>query len=362
MPADVYDARIMGADAVLLIVGRSSSDDELAELSGLAAELGMAALVEVHDEGELERALAVGAGLIGVNQRDLHTFEVDRERAARVAGQIPPGVVKIAESGIELGRRRGRARARQASTPSSSASRCCARRDRSGRRRGASGTGRAMWVKICGITSEEDALLAVAMGADAVGFVFAPSPRQMSPNAVAAITRRLPPEICTVGVFRDEEPRRVVEIVNRAGLDAAQLHGRESFEDCGYVSVRVPIVIKAFSAGDDRLARAAEYGADIVLVDAPSPGSGKVFDWRLAEGAPKGRRLVLAGGLNPDNVADAIRTVHPWGVDVSTGVEATVGQEGRPARCAPSCRRPARPSPRPTTATTRAPTTGRRTH
>ena len=68
-----------------------------------------------------------------------------------------------------------------------------------------------MWVKICGITSEEDALLAVAMGADAVGFVFAPSPRQMSPNAVAAITRRLPPEICTVGVFRDEEPRRVVE-------------------------------------------------------------------------------------------------------------------------------------------------------
>ena len=184
-----------------------------------------------------------------------------------------------------------------------------------------------MWVKICGITSEEDALLAVAMGADAVGFVFAPSPRQMSPNAVAAITRRLPPEIFTVGVFRDEEPRRVVEIVNQAGLDAAQLHGRESFEDCGYVSVRVPLVIKAFAAGDERLARAAEYGADIVLVDAPSPGSGKVFDWRLAEGAPKGRRLVLAGGLNPENVSDAIRTVHPWGVDVSTGVEASVGKK-----------------------------------
>lgn len=184
-----------------------------------------------------------------------------------------------------------------------------------------------MWVKICGITSEEDALLAVAMGADAVGFVFAPSPRQMAPNAVGAITRRLPPEICTVGVFRDEEPRRVVEIVNQAGLDAAQLHGHESREDCGYVSVRVPLVIKAFAAGDDRLSRAAEYGADIVMVDAPSPGSGKVFDWRLAEGAPKGRRLVLAGGLDPGNVAEAIRTVHPWGVDVSTGVEASVGRK-----------------------------------
>jgi phosphoribosylanthranilate isomerase len=184
-----------------------------------------------------------------------------------------------------------------------------------------------MWVKICGITSEEDALLAVAMGADAVGFVFAPSPRQMSPSAVAAITRRLPHEIFTVGVFRDEEPRRVVETVNRAGLDAAQLHGNETFEDCGYVSVRVPLVIKAFSAGDARLERASEYGADIVLVDSPSPGSGKVFDWRLAEGAPQGRRLVLGGGLDPDNVAEAIRTVHPWGVDGSTGVESSVGKK-----------------------------------
>ena len=173
-----------------------------------------------------------------------------------------------------------------------------------------------MWVKICGITSEEDALIAVAMGADAVGFVFAPSPRQMSPSAVAAITRRLPPEICTVGVFRDEEPRRVVEIVNRSGLDAAQLHGNETFEDCGYVSVRVPLVIRAFPAGDNRLARAAEYGADIVLV------------------------------LDPDNVADAIRRVHPWGVDVSSGVEASVGKkDARRVRAFVQAARAAEPEP-----------------
>jgi phosphoribosylanthranilate isomerase len=184
-----------------------------------------------------------------------------------------------------------------------------------------------MWVKICGITSEEDALLAVAMGADAVGFVFAPSPRQMSPNAVQAIVRRLPPEILTVGLFKDERAQRVVEVVNRTGLKAAQLHGNESREDCGYVAVRVPLVIKAFAAGDHRLARAGEYGAPIILLDAPSPGSGKVFDWRLAEGAPKGRRLVLAGGLDAVNVADAIRTVHPWGVDVSSGVEASPGKK-----------------------------------
>ncbi|MGA3215432.1 MAG: indole-3-glycerol phosphate synthase TrpC [Acidimicrobiales bacterium] len=99
-PRDVYDARIMGADAVLLIVALLEPE-ELAECHRLAQDLAMAALVEVHDEDELERALGIGARLVGVNQRDLHSFEVDRERARRVANHIPPGVVKIAESGVE---------------------------------------------------------------------------------------------------------------------------------------------------------------------------------------------------------------------------------------------------------------------
>jgi len=98
--ADVYDARIMGADAVLLIVAMLEPP-ELEELARIAGELGMAALVEVHDEDELERALAINVSLVGVNQRDLHTFEVDRERAVRVGGQVPDGVLKIAESGVE---------------------------------------------------------------------------------------------------------------------------------------------------------------------------------------------------------------------------------------------------------------------
>ena len=98
--ADLYDARIMGADAVLLVVALLD-DGELAELHRIAGELDMAALVEVHDELELERALEIGARLVGVNQRDLHSFEVDRERAGRVARQVPAGVLKIAESGVE---------------------------------------------------------------------------------------------------------------------------------------------------------------------------------------------------------------------------------------------------------------------
>lgn len=184
-----------------------------------------------------------------------------------------------------------------------------------------------MFIKICGTTSEEDALLAVAMGADAIGFIFAPSPRQVAVAAVRDIVRRLPPEVVTVGVFRNQSPEQVVKVVNGIGLRAAQLHGREPTDGVRYVVERVPMVIKAFVAGDPAIPTAKESGAQIVMIDAPSPGSGQVFDWRLADGIPPGTRLLMAGGLTPDNVADAIAQVKPWGVDVVTGVEAEPGQK-----------------------------------
>ena len=184
-----------------------------------------------------------------------------------------------------------------------------------------------MFVKICGTTSEEDALLAVAMGADALGFIFAPSSRQIAPAKARDIVRRLPPEIITIGVFRDETPDRVVDIVNTAGLRGAQLHGRETTEDTKSVRRRVPMVIKAFTAGDPAIRNAKDYGADVVMLDAPSPGSGQVFDWRLTEGVPDGVRFLLAGGLTPDNVVEAIAQVKPWGVDVATGVEEAPGRK-----------------------------------
>jgi len=184
-----------------------------------------------------------------------------------------------------------------------------------------------MFVKICGITNEDDALFAVAMGADAVGFVFAPSPRQIAPQVVYDITRRLPPEVLTVGVFRDELPQRVVEIALKAGVKAVQLHGRETPDDTAQVANSIRWVIKAFSAESPQLRLADRYGTDLILVDAPTPGSGRLFDWGLASEAPDGLRLILAGGLDPDNVADAIAAVEPWGVDVSTGVEAAPGRK-----------------------------------
>ena len=134
-----------------------------------------------------------------------------------------------------------------------------------------------------------------------------------------------------MGVFRNEAPQRVVEIVNRCGLKAAQLHGRESIADTQLIREKVPAVIKAFPGGSGALAMADRYGADMVLVDSDNPGSGQVFDWSLAEGAPGGIRLIMAGGLTPENVAMAIAKVRPWGVDVSTGVELSPGRKD-PAR------------------------------
>jgi phosphoribosylanthranilate isomerase len=183
-----------------------------------------------------------------------------------------------------------------------------------------------MFVKICGITNEEDALLSVAMGADAIGFIFAAgSPRLMSSEHVRDIVKRIPPGIATIGVFRNERPERVVEIVQRCGLSGAQLHGHEPLTEVQWIRARLAFVIQAFSAHDRGIAAAVNGPADVVLIDSPAPGTGQVFDWSLAEGMPGGLRLMLAGGLNPENVANAVAQVRPWGVDVATGVESAPG-------------------------------------
>jgi phosphoribosylanthranilate isomerase len=160
-----------------------------------------------------------------------------------------------------------------------------------------------LFVKICGITSEADALLSVSLGASAVGFMFAPSSRQVSVQLAGDIAKRLPEHVLTVGVFRDEAPQRIVEAVRIAGLGAAQMHGHETAEETKWVRARVPLVIKAFPAGDRTIER---------------------FD---AEGVVDHDRLLVSGGLRPDNVAQAVAHLRPRGVDVSTGVEAAPGRK-----------------------------------
>ncbi|HVX21206.1 MAG TPA: phosphoribosylanthranilate isomerase [Acidimicrobiales bacterium] len=184
-----------------------------------------------------------------------------------------------------------------------------------------------LFIKICGITTESDALLAVGLGADALGFIFAPSPRQVTVTAAADIVKRLPHGVATVAVFRDEAKERVVDIANHVGVSAVQLHGHETAEDARWVRERVPRTVKAFPAGDRAVGRFVEFGADYLLIDGPSPGSGEVFDWRLGEGVVDPGRLIVSGGLHPDNVAQAIWHLHPFGVDVATGVESAPGRK-----------------------------------
>lgn len=189
----------------------------------------------------------------------------------------------------------------------------------------------AVFVKVCGVTNEDDALLAVAMDADAIGFNFVSgSIRQIAPVVARDIVRRLPPEMLTVGVFRDAAPERVVQIVDEAGLRGAQLHGRETPETTRYVSERVPFVIKAFVDGDPGVARAAEHGVEHVMLDGARPGSGETWSWDTSA-VPPGLRVILAGGLSPDNVGAAVTAVEPWGVDAASGLERP-GGDGSPGR------------------------------
>lgn len=184
-----------------------------------------------------------------------------------------------------------------------------------------------MFVKICGITNAEDALLAAGLGADAVGMVFAASSRRITQGEARDIVRRLPSEVMPVGVFRDERRDRVASLANEIGLRAVQLHGNESPEDTRWVADRVPVVIRAFSASDPALTRLDDYGRVWLLVDSATPGSGTTFDWSVLDALSLDRAFILAGGLGPDNVADAISDVGPWGVDVSSGVEASPGRK-----------------------------------
>ncbi|CAG4923146.1 MULTISPECIES: phosphoribosylanthranilate isomerase [Acidithrix] len=184
-----------------------------------------------------------------------------------------------------------------------------------------------MFIKICGITNEEDALLAVALGADALGFIFAPSPRMVSVNVARDIIKRLPSEILTIGVFVNEDPDELVRIVHSVGLGGAQLHGNESVETVLSLRLRLNYLIKALPADGMSIRSFFRYPVDALLVDSAQPGSGKAFDWSIIEAEHMPKRIILAGGLNSENVREAITTVRPYGVDVSSGVESAPGKK-----------------------------------
>ncbi len=187
-----------------------------------------------------------------------------------------------------------------------------------------------MRVKICGITNLDDALAAVEAGADALGFVFfEKSPRHVNPMQASAIIAKLPPFVLTVGLFVNEEAEQVNWTADFCGLDIVQLHGDEEPEYCPEIRRRM---IKAFRVKDAAsLVSLQRYSVAGYLLDAWSPaalgGTGETFNWDLAREVAAGGRLILAGGLTPDNVRQAVEQVRPYGVDVSSGVEAAPGKK-----------------------------------
>ncbi|MBT0663198.1 phosphoribosylanthranilate isomerase [Geobacter pelophilus] len=185
-------------------------------------------------------------------------------------------------------------------------------------------------VKICGITNHEDALAAIDAGADSLGFVFhEKSPRNVSPQRAAAIIAKLPPFVQTVGLFVDADVERVNWVADFCGLDLVQLHGDEDPDYCPEIRRRI---IKAFRVKDAAtLKTLARYQVAGYLLDAWSPsahgGTGTSFDWSLARELAGNRPIILAGGLTPENVRDALDIVRPYAVDVSSGVEAAPGRK-----------------------------------
>ncbi len=187
-------------------------------------------------------------------------------------------------------------------------------------------------VKICGITNLEDALDAVEFGADAVGFVFYKrSPRYIEPHIAGEIIKRLPPFTVAVGVFVNEDPSEIERTINITGIHIVQLHGEEPPERvvCPEKTIK-SIRVKELT---DLEPLKLYSGVSAFLLDTYSPdkygGTGEVFNWDIAIHAKEFGRIILAGGLNPENIERAIRYVQPYGVDVSSGVEIKKGKKDR---------------------------------
>ena len=189
-------------------------------------------------------------------------------------------------------------------------------------------------IKICGITNVEDAYAAVDLGADALGFIFVPNtPRYIEPQDAARVISKLAPFVTKVGVFADEPLENISQIIGTCGLNAIQLHGSETPEYCDNIRARGrAIIIKSFRVkGQNSLSPIPEYKVSAYLLDTyvkgKKGGTGETFNWNLAIEAKKYGRIIIAGGLTPGNVAEAVRHVQPYAVDVGSGVEAIPGRK-----------------------------------
>jgi len=321
-PYQVVEARVHGADAILLILA-AIDDATWRACAGAAARFGMDVLTEVHDETDAARALALGARIIGINNRNLRTLEVDVETTARIAPGIPADRLVVAESGIS-GRGAVEALSRHADAfLVGSALMREADLDQAVRRMVYGRT------KICGLTTPGDAASALAAGATHGGIMFATaSERRISPEAARRVMEAAALE--WVGVFADHAADDVAALAARLQLSAVQLHGGESAEQVSRVRALVPQSTAVWKAERVRERIPERGNADRLLLDGWTAGrlggTGRAFDWSLLEQFPGRGDVILAGGLRPANVA-AAAALGTWALDASSGVESAPGRK-----------------------------------
>lgn len=321
-PRQVPEARLHGADAILVMLS-VLDDGEARAVIDEAARLNMDALVEAHDEAEVRRAVELGAPIIGINNRNLATLEVDLATTERLAGLIPADRLVVAESGI--GSRADIERLSRHADAFLVGSSLMRSADPGDAAR-ALAFGR---VKICGITNEADLLLARESGATYLGLVMVPgTPRAVTVGQAEAIAAGAG-GAKLVGVFRNEKVMKVALAAHAIGLHAVQLHGDE---DAAYIKALrnlLPDACEIWAAGVvGREVPGPRIGADRMLFDTQirgqSGGTGRMFDWSRISSRPELGDALLAGGLNPAN-ARAASQVGAYALDVGSGVEAAPG-------------------------------------
>jgi indole-3-glycerol phosphate synthase/phosphoribosylanthranilate isomerase len=327
-PFQVAEARVHGADAILLILA-AVDDTAWRACAALAERLGMAILTEVHDEAEARRAVALGARIVGINNRNLRTLEIDMGSTPRLAPLIPRDRLVVSESGFANRADVAALRPHADAILVGSALMGAPDLDRATR---SLVYGRT---KICGLTRAEDAADAANAGATHGGLMFAPgSPRRIDAAAAREVRNAAPLE--WVGVFADQSAGEIAELALGLDLAAVQLHGAETPAEVERIRALVPERCEVWKAVRirEKIPLRQETGADRVLLDGWTPGqlggSGTRFDWSLLTDYPERRRVVLAGGLGAGNVERAAR-LEPWALDLSSGVESAPGRKD-PAR------------------------------
>jgi indole-3-glycerol phosphate synthase/phosphoribosylanthranilate isomerase len=315
-PAQVSEARAFGADAVLVMMS-VLDDATAAAVLGEAKRLGMGAIVEVHDEQELARALALGASILGINNRDLKTLSTNLEVTERLAPLVPPEVLVISESGISS--HADVVRLAPIADAFLVGSALMAAKDVVEAARSLV-HGR---VKLCGLTRSEDVELAASAGATHAGFIFVPeTPRAVTTEqARPLIETARQNHLKTVGVFRDLPVGEVAATTRELGLDVVQLHGSE---DPSAVRSHLPEGVEIWAVSPDGAPQ--RVGANRTLFDSKSGGSGVPFDWSRIGGRDDLNTSFLAGGIGPANAVAAAR-VGTYGLDVGSAVESAPGEK-----------------------------------